>query len=425
MAIAHGRWQFSRLRWLGLRFAHRSKTALINTGMAFNHAAAQGARNGTTASASSTSALDAPPADDAPPPQVRQSAGVVDANQAVTDLTVASVCELIENFVDVLARRHLATFPGLIAVTGRIDSLPPATKYPWHYDVVIAGRGATFHLELPKSEVEAKGITKGSHVRVIGRIVLKTWQGSIKPRLVATQIDAIDAPEISAQRSGDLATLAKVHELRKIRHAFPIKERLKVAVICARSSQVLDDLRINLKEAAANIQIEAIHVSFANEAEIAQAISAAKADILAVIRGGGPESDFVVFDSDVILSALAASTAYRIVALGHSQHQTMCDLVADYSATTPTAAGQFIREQMQALLARLLLQRRMIEAEFERARLSTREPEPTPYLSEQRVEQRPMPSRRPQRPKKNGAFLFLLAIGAVVLLAYAMGRMFR
>lgn len=391
--------------------------------MAFNLSAAHAARNGATSSASSPPNPEAQQPDQTSPASQPESTDVDATSRATQDLTVASVCELVENFVEILSRKHLATFPGLIAVTGRIDSLPPATKYPWHYDVVIAGGASTFYLELPKGEVEAKGITKGSHVRVIGRIVLKTWQGSIKPRLVVTQVDSIDAPELAAGRASQMATLAKVHELRKIRHGFPIKDRLKIAVICGRSSQVLEDFQGSLKEVANSVQVEAIQVSITNEPEIAQAISSARADIIAVIRGGGPESEFAVFDSEPVLLALAAAASYRIVALGHSQHQTMSDLIADYSADTPTAAGQFIREQMRALLARLMLQRKALETEFARSQVETRERDPKPYVSEMRTDRRPMP-RKVQRPRSKGPLVVLLVIAAGLLLAYAKSRLF-
>ena len=194
-------------------------------------------------------------------------------------------------------------------------------------------------------------------------------------------------------------------------------------VICGRSSQVLEDFQGSLKEVANSVQVEAIQVSITNEAEIAQAISSARADIVAVIRGGGPESEFAVFDSDPVLLALAATPCYRIVALGHSQHQPMSDLIADYSADTPTAAGQFIREQMRALLARLMLQRKALETEFARSQVETREREPKPYVSEMRTDRRPLP-RKTQRPRSKGLLVVLLVIVAGLLLAYAKSRLF-
>lgn len=404
----------------GVRFLYRSRAAHINTGMAFNLAGAQAARDGATAPASSPVP---PPTVAAPSPAAPQATAPLNASPAITDLTVTSAFELAEKFVDTLAQKHLPTFPGLVAITGRIDNIPAATKYPWHYDVLISDRKSTFYLELPKSEVEAKSITKGSHVRVIGRLVLRTWQGNIRPRLVVSQIESIDAPETAAARTSQMATLAKVHELRRIRHPFPVKDRLKVAVVCANSSQVLDDVRVSLKEAASHVHLEAVHVSFADEAEIARAIAGARGDILLVIRGGGSAGEFALFDTDAVLTALAESKSYRIVALGHTQHQTVADLVADYSAATPTAAAQFIREQMHGLLERLLIQRRMIEAEHARAHLGTREPTSAPYISEMRVEHKPTPPKV-RRTRSKGPFVVLLLVIAALLLAYAKSRLF-
>jgi hypothetical protein len=365
--------------------------------MAFNHAAAQAARNGTHTPVRTQGTQEQPQESSHASPAAQGLPALAQTSNAITALSVGSVCELVDKFVDTLAQRHLATFPGLVAITGRIDSIPSATKYSWHYDVVISGGSSTFYIELPKSEVEAKGITKGAHVRVIGRIVLKTWQGSIKPRLVAAQVDSIEAPDMAASRASQMATLERLHQLRKTRYGFPIKDKLRVAVVCGRSSQVLDDFLGSLKEVASSVQVETDQVSITSEEDVAQAIANARGDILAVIRGGGPESEFAVFDSERVLSALAAAPCYRIVALGHTQHQTMADLIADYSADTPTAAGQFVREQMRALLARLQIQRKAIETEVARAQAEARSNEARPQIEEKRPARTPSANKGPSR----------------------------
>jgi exonuclease VII large subunit len=82
--------------------------------------------------------------------------------------------------------------------------------------------------------------------------------------------------------------------------------------------------------------------------EVAKAIDAAKGDIVTLIRGGGAADGFAVFDDERVINALGSKAAFRIVGIGHSVHHGIADLVADYSASTPTAAGAFIERQLQA-----------------------------------------------------------------------------
>lgn len=85
-----------------------------------------------------------------------------------------------------------------------------------------------------------------------------------------------------------------------------------------------------------------------NKDEIVRAIENAnhKADIIAVIRGGGDDSQFEAFNNMSVITALSKSSGYRILGLGHSQDRTLLELVCDYSANTPTAAGTHIREML-------------------------------------------------------------------------------
>jgi exonuclease VII large subunit len=73
--------------------------------------------------------------------------------------------------------------------------------------------------------------------------------------------------------------------------------------------------------------------------ELASTIERVSEDVIVVIRGGGDQTQFEVFDDMEVVSALAKKDSYRIVGLGHTANTTALDLVADYSANTPTQAG--------------------------------------------------------------------------------------
>ncbi len=59
---------------------------------------------------------------------------------------------------------------------------------------------------------------------------------------------------------------------------------------------------------------------------------------IVLARGGGSREDLMVFDNDSLCRDLANFPTPVITGLGHEDDITVADLVADYSASTPTAA---------------------------------------------------------------------------------------
>lgn len=122
----------------------------------------------------------------------------------------------------------------------------------------------------------------------------------------------------------------------------------KVAVVTSPTGAAIQDILKHLPD----IEILIFGVSVQGEAsarEIASAIGRInrlkeKPDVIIVGRGGGAIEDLWSFNEEITARAIFSSVIPVISAVGHETDITISDMVADYRAPTPTAAGQMIRK---------------------------------------------------------------------------------
>lgn len=132
-----------------------------------------------------------------------------------------------------------------------------------------------------------------------------------------------------------------------------------IGVISSRNGVVIQDLMKNLKPLG--IRVDFIHsgVEGAGSApEILKGIqhfntTKEKPQVLVVIRGGGSLESLQGFNNEAVVRTLYASTVPVLVGIGHDVDAPIATMVADWSASTPTAVAHVINDSWAPLTERL------------------------------------------------------------------------
>ena len=144
----------------------------------------------------------------------------------------------------------------------------------------------------------------------------------------------------------------------------------RIGVVTSRSGAALRDIirAIHRRFPPAQIVVADCQVQGATApAQIVAAlrqIESAAVDVVIVGRGGGAQSDLAAFNDERVVRAVAACRVPVVSAVGHEVDVTLCDLVADRRASTPTAAGELVVPVRDELRAALELEQRRLRREL-------------------------------------------------------------
>lgn len=190
-------------------------------------------------------------------------------------------------------------------------------------------------------------IAAGSRILMQGRVEWWMARGDLKFRVL--QIRAVGVGELLARLEalrGLLAAEGLFAPERK--RSLPFLPR-RVGLICGRNSDAMHDVMKNAHRRWPDVQFEVREVPVQGAACARPVIDALHEldaiddiDVIVITRGGGSFEDLLGFSDETLVRAVAAAKTPVVAAIGHEEDKPLIDYVADYRASTPTAAAAAI-----------------------------------------------------------------------------------
>ena len=201
-----------------------------------------------------------------------------------------------------------------------------------------------------------------------------------------------------------------------------------VAVVTSPDGAALRDIVSVVRRRAPMVQIVVVPAAVQGDTavrDLCRALDRAgrwgKADVIILARGGGSREDLQAFNDERVARAVAASPLPVISGVGHEVDVTICDLVADVRAATPSAAAETaVRDHAELALELSTAERRMLRAVSKRVDRAKSELQWVASALRGRVER--LADRRRSRIGELGARLHALSPLATLQRGYAVAR---
>ncbi len=204
----------------------------------------------------------------------------------------------------------------------------------------------------------AMRMTDGVHVRIRGRVNHYAPRGTVQLRMTWIDTD-YTVGKLAAERRALLQRLeAAGHMVRNARRPVPLVP-LRIGLVTSAGSAAHADFIGELTASGyafhlleADVRVQGPDAPTSIEAALA-ALGRHEPDLVAVVRGGGAQTDLAAFDTERVALAIAAAPFPVFTGIGHEIDTTVADHVAGRNLKTPTACAQAIVGIMQVFEARL------------------------------------------------------------------------
>ncbi|HSC31093.1 MAG TPA: exodeoxyribonuclease VII large subunit [Gemmatimonadaceae bacterium] len=299
--------------------------------------------------------FDAPDAPPRPRPPARGREPAPNAYRGASIESAFSVTELTRAAKDIVE----GAFPPLW-VRGEVANFTQNRSGHWYFSL----RDATARMRCVMWATDTRRVPAppddGMQVSAYGRMSVYAPQGEMQLMVTSLEASGDGLWRKALEQSIKRLTAEGLLDPRRKRRVTPHPRR--IAVVTSPDGAALHDIISVVRRRCPIVEIVVVPASVQGDGAARELVAAIRrvgrwrdVDTVIVGRGGGSREDLWAFNDERVARTLAACPIPTISAVGHEIDTSLCDLVADLRAATPSAAAEAavpVLADVRALVAR-------------------------------------------------------------------------
>lgn len=254
---------------------------------------------------------------------------------------VYSVSDLIRQINLDLFRYHD------IAVEGEVTNLTRSSAGHHYFAIKDARASLRVVLFSTNARFLRFRIENGLQLIVRGRLSIYEQKGEFQLNAVSVEPAGLGALQLALEQLKKRLAEEGLFDAERKKPIPKLPQR--IAVVTSPTGAAIRDILnvLGRRHDGLSVQIYPVRVQGATAArEIATALKHLSRwdqhDVVLICRGGGSLEDLWPFNEEIVARAIAACPIPTISGVGHETDFTICDLVADLRAPTPSAAAEIV-----------------------------------------------------------------------------------
>jgi exodeoxyribonuclease VII large subunit len=234
-----------------------------------------------------------------------------------------------------------------IAVEGEVTNYTRSTAGHLYFSIKDARASMRVVMFSTAARFLRFRIENGLQLVIRGRLAIYEQKGEFQLNAVAAEPAGLGALQLAFEQLKKRLAEEGLFDAARKRPIPMLPQR--IAVVTSPTGAALRDILnvIRRRFDGLHLQVYPVRVQGAYAArEIATAIRHLSKwqmhDVVLICRGGGSLEDLWPFNEEVVARAVAACEVPTISGVGHETDFTICDLVADLRAPTPSAAAEIV-----------------------------------------------------------------------------------
>jgi len=229
-----------------------------------------------------------------------------------------------------------------LCIIGEVSRVSTASS--GHSYFTIKDSDSSLDCALFRGGVGSEHIQQGSEILVFGKVSIYGKSGRLQ--VIANLIQPSGTGLLQAKFEEMKTRLEKEGLFDVSRKRNLPKFPRVIGVVTSEDAAAWEDIKTTITNRFPKVEIHLSHSLVQGDAapqQISEAIDLlnnySEVDVIIVGRGGGSVEDLWAFNEEIVARAIFSSKIPVVTGIGHETDFSISDMVADFSASTPTAAA--------------------------------------------------------------------------------------